>query len=202
MSIRDWLPPSKNAAFSVIFGYVFALMYLSQFVFGWFGVDIQDWTFYSVILIFLASESIAFAWYGYRRKRREEPFKKPLAVGLVVSILVITTVLLLTGTAMRMDTTFDAGTGNLGVFYGLPILGSPADELVSTNVLAQWGIGLKIILKALALIMPFLCSLWGGLSVLTADNLTEARGGLLAIAAAIVVVIITFLFNLVGIITA
>jgi len=67
------------------------------------------------------------------------------------------------------------------------------------NALLNFGLGFQVLIKALFLCVPFLIATWGGLSVITAESIDEAEGGIMAIVAALFVVIIIFVFSLVGI---
>jgi hypothetical protein len=67
------------------------------------------------------------------------------------------------------------------------------------NSLTNFALGVRQIVTALFLVVPCLIATWGGFSVLTADSIDEAEGGILAIVAAFIVFIIVFIFKAIGV---
>ena len=131
----------------------------------------------------------------FKTKNKGSTFAKFLFFGFIVVLLLVCIV---SGSAMTMDTSVDTYfKSDLGFFTGMRMLTSVTDTDV--NALLNFGLGFQVLIKALFLCVPFLIATWGGLSVLTADSIDEAEGGILAVVAALFTVIIIFVFSLVGI---
>ena len=80
-----------------------------------------------------------------------------------------------------------------GIFTGIRQLSSITSEDV--NSLHNFALGIRQIVSAMFLTVPCLIATWGGLGVLTADSISDAEGGILAIVAAFVVFIVVWIFK-------
>jgi hypothetical protein len=163
----------------------------------WFGTDATDKAIFSLIILIPLVLACACAVEANKNENRDwtNVIKNTFVALLVVFVFIV----VFNGLGMGMDTTYqtEANDSNLGIFYGFRLLSNVTDADI--NNIATWGIGLRTIIQALFLIVPFIICIWGGLSVLTADSLDEAEGGIMAIIAAIIVVIIVWMFQLVDI---
>ena len=190
------IPSNEFGWMSYITGFTGALLYMTQMLWPWFGRDNADRTLFSFIVLILMIVAIASMYVGNNAKHLKNPMNTLFEIIFVGFIGVLLVVIVLNGVAMTLSTTYKAyANKNYGFFTGMRYLTHVTQE--DLNDLQNWALGLKQIIKALFLIVPFLTGTWGGLSVLTADSIDEAEGGILAIVAAFVVVIIVWLFKLV-----
>lgn len=196
-----WLPSKENPHLLVSFltGLVAVVLWCTNIVFNWWGEDDADQIGIGLLVLVLICVAIGFYWEGRPRGPENPSTKRAIGIACILLIICIAISIVTTGLAMGMDAgyleeTEDAG---LGVWYGLRNLA--AVTAVEVEGLAQWGLGLKTILKALFLIVPFLVATWGALSVLTADGLSDAEGGILSIVAAVIFAIIVWIFRLVDV---
>lgn len=204
---RDWFgfPDSPYGWSGLISGVIGAILYFLQIFTGWFGIDEADKTMFSVLVITLicwgtASYIVANRLKSKKGKRMlESPIKSLLKIFALEMVLVFLVIFILNWQGMMLsldyaDYTADKG----GLVFGIRQLTYITTDDV--NSLTQWSIGVQQLIKGLFLIVPFLIATWGGLSVLTADSIDEAEGGILALVSAFVVVIIVWIFKLVGVI--
>jgi len=194
---RRILPRNQYGWVALIFGLLGSILYSTQLLFDWFGSDEIDKALFSIVCLIPIILGIASVYES--NKNKSQSWNTVIKNTFKLFLLVFVAVILLNGVAMGMDTSFndEANDSGLGIFYGLRLLSNVTSADV--NNLAAWGAGLATIIRALFLIVPFLIAVWGGLSVLTADSIDEAEGGILAIVAAVIVVLIVWLFKLVEI---
>jgi hypothetical protein len=108
--------------------------------------------------------------------------------------LAIIGILIINGVGMTMDTSYaDYAATEYGYLTGLRQLTAVTSGDV--NSLVNFALGIRQLVRALFLIVPGLIATWGGLSVLTADSIDEAEGGILAIVAAMVVFFVVWIFK-------
>jgi len=196
--LRKLLPRNVFQVVSLILGLLGSILYSTQIIYNWFGTSQVEKTLYSFIVLLLLVLAIGYAIVGGRPKRMSYPVRSGLIYALYGFVIIIIVVIALNGFAMQLSTDYaEQANSRLGFFEGFRMLTQVTQEDV--NSLQYWAIGLKQIIKALFLIVPFLIATWGGLSVLTADSIDEGEGGILAIVAAFVVVIVVWLFKLVEI---
>jgi len=181
-----------------LLGILGSILYTTQFIWNWFGTDSVQKAVYSLFCVVLILGACAGAYVGQKQKRLSNPgrtFGKFMFFGFIIVVLFICIV---SGASMTLDTGIDTYfKSDMGFFTGFRWLTSVTSE--DLNTVANWAIGLKMVIKTLFLIVPFLICVWGGLSVLTATSLDEAEGGIMAVVAAFIVVIIVWLFKLVEI---
>lgn len=193
-----YLPKNPFGWTSLLIGLFSVTLYTTQLFWGWFGTDATDQMIFSLIVLVPMCIAISCAFEDRKQKRQD--WSSVLKNSFKIFIAVFTVVLVLNGIGMGMDTTYatQADDSGLGLFYGIRMLSNVSDADI--NNLANWGIGLKTIIKALFLIVPFLVATWGALSVLTADSFQEASTGIFALLAAIIFSIIVWVFRLVDVI--
>jgi len=195
-AIRQILPKNIFQLISLIFGLAGSLLYATQMIWNWFGTNGMHKTLYSIIVLVLLLLATGYGIVGARSRRYGDPWRTGALYGLYGFVIVSIIVIVLNGVAMQMDANYkDAANGSMGFFEGFRMLTQVTQE--DLNSLQNWALGLKQIIKALFLIVPFLICVWGGLSVLTADSIDEAEGGIMSIVAAFIVVIDIWLFKLV-----
>ena len=175
------------------------LLWASQFITSWFGITNGDKALYSIVTVILlilgcASTYVGNAVYNKGGTFEGSPAKTIAKITFLGVIVIIVIIMVLNGTAMMMSTQYEEyANDNEGVFTGFRQLTSVTSEDV--NSLANFGLGIREIVKSMFLIVPCLIATWGGLGVLTAESISDAEGGILAIVAAFVVFIVVWIFK-------
>jgi len=183
---------------SFCLGILGSILYATQMIWNWFGTDSIQKTIYSLICVVLLLSSCASAYVSggrFKTQNKGTTFAKFLFFGFIIVLLLVCIV---SGASMTMDTNVDTYfKSDLGFFTGMRMLTTVTDTDV--NALMNFGLGFQVLIKSLFLCVPFLIATWGALSVITAESIDEAEGGIMAIVAALFTVIIIFVFSLVGI---
>lgn len=195
-AIREILPKNLFQLISLFLGLLGSLMYATQLIFDWFGTNGMHKTLYSVITVIILLLATSYGIIGARSRHYADPWRTGMLYTVYGFVIISILVIVLNGMAMQMDASYkEAANGSMGFFEGFRMLTQVTQE--DLNSLQNWALGLKQIVKALFLIVPFLICVWGGLSVLTADSLSDAEGGIMSVVAAFIVVIDVWLFKLV-----
>lgn len=190
------LPRNILQVISLVAGVLGIILWCGQRGWHWFGADAADEVLYSVIVLICESVAFGFMWANSRFNKNDKTVRAGLKYTLWVASILFAASIVISLSAMGMDATYmeTADASGVNIFYALRYLSNVTAEDV--NALAQWGIGLQTIIKALFYVVPFIIVTWGALSVLTSDSIDEAEGGILAIVAAFVFAIIMWIFRL------
>jgi len=192
------LPDNIYGWAGLITGLAGSIIYVLQLLFGVFGIDNSDRTFVSIIILLMLLFAVSTSVVSNRLDKIDNPIYAVLRIWLFSFVGVIVVIMIFNWSSMMLDTNFQEYTNNRGgLFYGLRQLSYITDADV--NSLEAWATGVQTLIRALFLIVPFIIGVWGGLSVLTADSIDEAEGGILALVSAFVVIIIVWMFKLVGV---
>ncbi len=189
--------PNQYGIVSLISGLFACILYTSQLLWGCFAPNFEIARIIFSLAVILV---MCFAIAAGREAAKQRDWTHVAKNTFMYASIVIISVLILQICGMGLDISYanEAKDAGLGPFYGFQMLASVTqDDLTG---LANWGIGLKIILKALFLITPFLIATWGGIAVLTADDMQEASTGIYALLAAIIFSLIIWIFKLADII--
>jgi hypothetical protein len=194
------IPDNGYGWVSLITGLLASIMYLTQALWGWFGSDSFDKSLYSFIVLFLICIAIPTMYVANNTDSIKNPLASALRIFFFIFIGVLLTFVIMNGASMTLDVNYAqfTETSGGGLFTGFQMLSSITEADV--NEISLWAIGVRQIIRAMFLVLPFLIATWGGLSVLTADSIDEAEGGILAIVSAFVVVIIVWMFKLVDVV--
>jgi hypothetical protein len=178
---------------SLFAGLVGCLLYATQFIWDWFGYTQLDKALYSIFVVFLMCTATGAGVAA--NKNKTEYFA---GITFILFTFVLILIMIINSEAMMLSTTYkDFADDRLGIWTGLRMLTSVTSEDV--NSLANFALGIRQLVRALFLVVPTLIATWGGLSVLTADSIDEAEGGILAIVAAFVVFIVVWIFKAIDI---
>ena len=189
------LPHSSYGIAGFALGILGVVAASTQLIFNWFGKTNADKSLYSLFTIVIIALGLGFTYVAnFRTKIQGNPMITGLKIAFVLFIAVILLIMAVNGISMTLDTSYATYANNdLGLFTGLRMLTSITTEDV--NSLQNFALGIQQIVRSIFLIVPCLIGTWGGLSVLTADSIDEAEGGILAIVAAFVVFIIVWVFK-------
>jgi hypothetical protein len=180
------------------------VLFLTQKVFDWYGATTFDKAIFTLLVLFLIFLGIGMHIVAHKtisNALKGSPQK------IVVNTLILgfagVLLYLVVANGMAIQMSVDSGSGdyssyfnnNVGFFGSLKMLMHSAEP----NVIEDFAIGVQQIVRTMFIIVPALIVGWGALSVLTADSLDEAEGGILALVAAILVWIMLFIFDLIGI---
>lgn len=193
------LPRSRYGWYGFIFGILGVVAASTQLIFDWFGKTNADKSLYSLFTILVISLALGFTYTAnFSSKTTGNPMVTTLKISFTVVIAVLILIMVVNGFLMTLDTNYVTYVNNnQGLFTGLRMLTSITTEDV--NDLVLFSEGMTQIIRSIFLIVPCLIGSWGGLSVLTADSIDEAEGGILAIVAAFVVFIIVWIFKAIDI---
>jgi len=204
---RFGIPETFYGWIGLALGILGCIMWATQFIWNWVsflpGADDADGAFYSVITLLIIIFACAFIYVGNRlnntRKRlKGRPAIAVAKIAFLSFIGIILIVMVLNGVSMTMDTTYATyANNNLGLLTGLRQLTTVTSA--DLDALSTFALGVKQIVRSMFLIIPCIIATWGGLSVLTADSIDEAEGGILAIVAAFIVFIIVWIFKFIDI---
>lgn len=194
------IPETVYGWLGLVLGITGGATWCTQFIWDWFGETEADKALYSLIVLLLCISAIAFTYTANRVSNKRKTYKKvysPIVsiskiifIGFVGIILVI---MALNGGMMTMNVSYSEYAEGAGLLTGIRQLSSVTSGDV--NSLANFGLGIREIVKAMFMIVPALIATWGGLGVLTADSISDAEGGILAIVAAFVVFIVVWIFK-------
>jgi hypothetical protein len=194
------LPATREGWISMLSGLTALVLYGTQMLFNWFAPGIEALqAFYSLIVLVLLSVAVGFMYTATRiaskfKVLKGEPTQVSLKVTFITFVIAVFVMFVVNGVSMTMSVDYATYTDNkLGMFTGLRMMSSITGGDI--NNLQNFALGLRQIISALFMVIPCLCATWGGLSVLTADSIDEAEGGILAIVAAFVVFIIVWVFK-------
>ncbi|MBS3741871.1 MAG: hypothetical protein KGY74_07105 [Candidatus Cloacimonetes bacterium] len=188
------VPETPYGWLSIIAGILGSVMWMTQYIWNWFGITEGDKSLYSLVTLILlimacAAAFVGNASLGHRLQMPNMTFLKITVFGVSLSIIGI---LIINGVGMTMDTSYaDYAAAEYGYLTGLRQLTAVTSGDV--NSLVNFALGIRQLVRALFLIVPGLIATWGGLSVLTADSIDEAEGGILAIVAAMVVFFVVWI---------
>ena len=172
---------------------------MSQFINNWFGITNGDKALYSIMTVFLLIFACASIYVGNATNNKGgtyegSPAKTVFKISVLGMAIIIISIMILNGTAIMMDANYaEYASENEGALTGFRQLTSVTSEDV--NSLQNFGLGIREIVKAMFLTVPCLIGTWGGLSVLTADGISDAEGGILAIIASFVVFFVVWIFK-------
>lgn len=194
------IPETAYGWIGLVLGILGSISWCTQFIWNWFGITEADKALYSLIVLLLLLSAIGFSYVANRLNNRRKIFTGRTPMISVAKIVflgfmgIILVVMITNGVAMTIDTNYlEYANTNAGYFTGIRQLSAITSEDVGS--LEQFALGIRQIVRALFLVVPCLIGTWGGLSVLTADSISDAEGGILAIVAAFVVLIIVWTFK-------
>jgi len=198
------IPETMYGWTGLLLGIAGSACWCTQFVWDWFGITEADKTLYSLIVLILLISASAFTFVANRLNNQIKIFsgRTPMMTVAKITFIgfigVILTIMVLNGGMMSLDMEYqEYANTRAGFFTGIRQLTAVTSADVGS--LANFGLGIREIVKAMFLVIPCLIGTWGGLSVLTADSIDEAEGGILAIVAAFVVFIIVWIFKAIDI---
>lgn len=200
MGLLRNLLPTRNVfqIFSYIMGIITMVFWSIQFLTNSIGFDTFDRSLFSIVTVVCGLLACFSMYVANNVKKINNPVKFIITgtiFGLIAIALLIT---VLNGVSMTLSTDYNSyANSGLGFFEGYRQLTSITSEDV--NSLENYALGVRQLVRAMFLIVPCLIGTWGGLSVLTADSIDEAEGGILAIVAAFVVVIIVWMFKVIDV---
>lgn len=187
------LPKSAYGWSGFILGLLGVIMASTQLIFNWFGKTNADKSLYSLFTIIIIALGLGFT-YVTNFPPKGNPMVTALKIAFIIIVAILLLIMAVNGISMTLDTNYATyANNNLGLFTGLKMLTSITTEDV--NSLSNFALGVKQIVRSMFMIVPVIIATWGGLSVLTADSIDEAEGGILAIVAAFVVFIIVWVFK-------
>lgn len=193
------IPETTYGWAGLLLGMLGSTLWCTQFIWDWFGITDADKSLYSIIVLLLLISACACTYVANRLNNSIKIFKgtSPNITIAKITFLgfvgIILTIMVLNGVMISMDTQYAEYSKNTGLFTNIRQLSSVTSADV--NSLQNWALGLRQIINALFLTVPCLIATWGGLGVLTADSISDAEGGILAIVAAFVVFIVVWIFK-------
>lgn len=204
MGRKFGIPETSYGWIGLILGAIGCTLWATEFIWDWVawlpGVDNIDKALYSVIVLLTLISACAFIYVANRMNNKRKKLKSANPIRTVIKFVflgfvgIILVVMVLNGVSMSLDTTYATyANGDLGLLTGLRQLTSVTSADV--DALTTFALGVRQIVRAMFLVVPVIIATWGGLSVLTADSIDEAEGGILAIVAAFVVFIIVWIFK-------
>jgi len=193
------VPETSYGWVGFILGIVGMLGWGTQFIWDWYGITEGDKALYSVLVLVILLFACAFIYVGNRmnntrKKLRKSPGKTILKIVFISFLGIILFIMVVNGIAMNLDVNYyNHAENEFGLLTGLRTLTSVTAEDV--NSITNFALGVRQIVRSLFMIVPALIATWGGLGVLTADDIGDAEGGILAILAAFVVFIVVWIFK-------
>lgn len=188
------VPETPYGWLSIIAGILGSVMWMTQFIWDWFGVTEGDKAIYSVLtlVLLIMSCSAAFVANASIARGMNMPAMTFLKITVFGVSFAIVALLVFNGLGMTMDTSYASyAETEYGYLTGLRQLTAVTSGDV--NSLVNFSLGIRQLVRSLFLIVPGLIATWGGLSVLTADSIDEAEGGILAVVAAMVVFFVVWI---------
>lgn len=193
------IPETSYGWTGFILGLVGMIGWGTQFIWNWYGITDADKALYSILVLAILLFGIAFLYVGNRMNNTRKKLKKPAGRTIVKIVFVsfigiILFVMVMNGIAMNLDVNYLSYTeNNFGLLSQLRQLTAITSEDVGS--LQNFALGVRQIVRSMFMIVPALIATWGGLGVLTADDIGDAEGGILAIVAAFVVFIVVWIFK-------
>jgi hypothetical protein len=198
------LPKSPWGYAYLGFGIAAIVLWLTQKLWDWYGITTIDKAMFSLLVLFLIFLAIGFGLVANKTiagMLKGNPAKTVVSTLIIGFAGVMLYLIISNGLAIQMSV--DAGEGayteyynnNQGFFQTLRMLAMPTE----VGALEDFALGVQQIIRIVFLVVPALIIGWGALSVLTADSIDEAEGGLLALVAAILTVVMLFLFQFAGV---
>lgn len=194
-TIKRLLPKGNYGLIGQVLGLLGAVLYGTQIAWNWFGITEADKALYSLGTVAIICLAIGFMYAAnFKSKIKGTPIFAALKVSLVLFLGISLLVLVLNGVGVTMDVTYsEYANSKLAFWNGFRQLTSVTLEDI--NSLQNFAIGIKWIARALFLTVPAIIATWGGFSVLTADSIDEAEGGILAVVAAFIVFFVVWIFR-------
>ncbi len=193
--LKRGLPKGKFGIIGQVLGLLGVILYGTQFAWHWFGITETDKALYSLGTVAIICLSIGFMYAAnFKSRIKGAPIYAALKVSLVLFLGLTLLVLVLNGIGVTMDVTYsEYANENLGFWNGFRQLTEVTSKDI--NSLQNFAVGIQWISRALFLTVPTIIATWGGFSVLTADSIDEAEGGILAIVAAFIVFFVVWIFK-------
>ncbi|MGV9142075.1 MAG: hypothetical protein ACOC1X_03970 [Promethearchaeota archaeon] len=196
------IPETIHGAVGLIAGVAGCVLAATQYAFDWAGITRADKALFSFLVIVLIALAIGGTYTGNLivSERLRNKSANLIMIKIFISIVggVFILIMVINGACMSMSVDYQTYVQQrFGFLTGWKMLTSVTAEDVSS--LEQFGLGIKQIVRALFLAVPGLIGTWGGLSVLTADSIDEAEGGILAIVASFVVFFVVWIFKAIGV---
>lgn len=197
------IPETIYGWLSLILGITGSILWGTQHVLDWFGTTEGDKSLYSIVVLLVMLTAIGCTWVARSKMKANKELKHTegmtvIRIVILGMVFIILLLIIKNGVGMTLDTNFNTyANSNLGFFTGFRQLTSITTEDV--NSLQNFALGIKQIVRAMFLVVPCLIATWGGLSVLTADSIDEAEGGILAVVAAFIVFIVVWVFKAIDI---
>lgn len=197
------IPETIYGWLSLILGTIGSVLWGTQHVLNWYGTTEGDKSLYSIIVLLVMLTAIGCTWVARSKMKASKELKHSEGMTIVRIVIlsmvgIILLIIIKNGVGMTLDTNFSTyANDRYGFFTGLRQLTSITTEDV--NSLQNFALGIRQIVRAMFLIVPCLIATWGGLSVLTADSIDEAEGGILAVVAAFIVFIVVWIFKAIDI---
>jgi hypothetical protein len=189
-----YLPNKAEGWIGVLAGLTATFLYASNVIFKWLQTEL-DRSIYGIIFLVLMGIAFGFTYVANKNLN----IRRAIPITLSVILIGIFMIMFFNGFSMTLSADYHEYASNkLGLFTGVQLLAGDVKE-IDVNSIATFALGVRQLITAISLFVPVLIVMWAGLSVLTADSLDEAEGGILGIVAAIVVVIIVWLFLLVDV---
>lgn len=192
------LPETLEGWFGLLLGVIGSILWCTQFVWDWYGSTDADKAGFSLLILFIMITACASTYVA--NKLNKGVLKGKTSWFSIIKIVVegffgiVFVIIVINIAAQEADATYAMYALNQqGIFTGFKQLSSITSEDV--NSLQNFALGLRQIINAMFLTVPCLIATWGGLSVLTADSISDAEGGILAIVAAFVVFIVVWIFK-------
>lgn len=196
---RYGIPDTSYGTIGLILGIAGAIGWGTQFLFNWFGITELDKALYSLMIVVILLLACSCTFVGNRivsskKDLKREPGKVVIRITFIGVLGIILFIAVANSFCMSMDDNYASHANReLGIMTGMRQLTAVTAEDV--NGLENWALGVRQIVRSMFLIVPCLIGTWGGLSVLTADSIDEAEGGILAIVAAFVVFLVVWIFK-------
>lgn len=194
------LPKSPWGYAYYLFGIAAIILWFTQKIWDWYGITTIDKALFSLLVLFIIFLAFGF---GLVANKTVAGMLKGNPAKTIVSTLIIgfagVMLYLIISNGLAIQMSVDAGEGvyteyynnNQGFFQTLRMLAMPTE----IGELEKFALGVQQIIRIVFLVVPALIIGWGALSVLTADSLDEAEGGLLALVSALLTVGIMFIFQ-------
>lgn len=196
------VPETWQGALGAISGIVAVALWSTQYFFDWFGSTTFDKNFYHILVLVLIAVAIGFNFVGNRlantRKTldtRNDPTYIALRNTFLILIGVFLYIIVVNGWAMSLSTEYVTyANSKQGIWTGISRLDSRITK-EDVSDLENFALGIAQLSRSMFIMVPCLIATWGGLSVLTADGVSDAEGGILAILAAMVVFFVAWIFK-------
>ena len=187
---RFGIPQTNLGWIGFITGIAGSVLYATQNIWNWFGITDGDKAVFSLIIILLMSMAIGFSYTANKIIRTSRkaysknyaPLWSAIKITAVLFCGVLTIQQLLNMLVVKFET-----------YASLRMLAAVTSADVAS--LEQFALGIRQIVRAMFLIVPGFIATWGGLSVMTADSISDAEGGPMAVVAALIVLFVVWIFK-------